>query len=660
MQKHSKQSKVSIRRFVCVSILIVGISAFSSVRVNATTVSYSLHSYSSLTPHDPISITSDSGFEVFPGAGSEEDPYVIEGYSITTTALTGIYITGTTKYFVIRNCYVDAEYYGIFITNVADGTATVINNTCNNSYRGIYLSSSGSSTIANNTCNNNGYRGIYLSSSGSSTVTNNTFTNSGLYIYESTVDAYISYTVENNWVNGKRLGFYTNLDSTTIAEPIYGQLILINCTDVTVRDQIINNAGTGLFLGFCTDSVIVNNTCSNNDYGIRFSSSGSSTVANNTCNNNVWGIYLFSSGTSIVANNTFTNCGLYIIEDTIDAYLSYTLENNWVNGKKLGFYTNLDSTIISEPVYGQLILVNCTNVTVRDQTLNNAGTGLFLYSCIYSTINNNTCSNNYHGFYLVSSVSSTVANNTCNSNGYLGIYLSSSGSSTVANNTCNSNGEGIFLVSSVSSTVANNTCNSNGYLGIYLSSSGSSTVANNTCSNNDYGFSLVSSDYSTVANNTCNNNWYGIYLLDSSSSTVANNTCNNNWYGILLYESDSCVVTYNLLQDNEVYGVYLRYDSDNNLIHHNTFVHNYLGGTSQAFDDCVNNYWYDTETLGGNYWSDWSGTGSYPIDGSAGAVDLYPLGEPVVIEYPQIVLLTLLLSIFTLFLTRIISKKVKK
>ncbi len=575
-----------------------------------------------LTPHDQISITSDSDFLVFPGSGTSEDPYLIDGYNITTTSDEGIYIRGTTKYFIIRNCYVDANDYGIYITDVADGTATVINNTCNNNKYGISLGSTVRSTVANNT-----------------------FTNCGLKIVEDTIDAYLSHTVENNWVNGKKLGFYTNLDSTIIAEPVYGQLILVNCTNVTVRDQILNDATTGLFLYSCTSSAIINNTCSDNHYvGIYLDYSGSSTVANNTCSNNYRGIYLvysgsstvanntcsnnnyrgiyldysgnstvtkntcsnnnnygirfYVSGSSTVANNTFTNCGLRIREETIDAYLSYTVENNCVNGKKLGYYPNLDSTIIAEPVYGQLILVNCTNVTVRDQIINSATIGLFLYSCTSSVIINNTCSNN----------------------NYWGIYLYDSGSSTIANNTCNNNG-----------------------YGIRLSFSGSSTIANNTCSNN---------------------NGHGIYLGASGSSTVTNNTCkNNNRESIYLDNSDFCVVTYNLLQENEGYGVYSSIASDNNLIHHNTFEDNNLGGTSQAFDEGANNFWYDTETQEGNYWSDWSGTGSYSIAGFAGSEDLYPLDEPAEYstdENPLNFTFTLLMLVVPLILTRIISNKKKK
>ncbi len=223
------------------------------------------------------------------------------------------------------------------------------------------------------------------------------------------------------------------------------------------------------------------------------------------------------------------------------------------------------------------------------------------------------------------------------------------------------NGISIEYVADGTATVISNTC-SNNLIGIELVASDSSTIANNTCCNNiGDGIYLHISGSATVANNTCNNNDFGIHLGSSGSATVANNTCNNNVRdGICLWSSIFCVVTYNLLQENERYGVYLRSGSDINLIHHNTFVDNNLGGTSQAYDDSTNNFWYNSVTQEGNYWSDWSGTGSYSIDGSANSVDLYPLEEPVIVEYPQIVLLTLLLSIVPLILTRTISKRTKK
>ncbi len=223
----------------------------------------------------------------------------------------------------------------------------------------------------------------------------------------------------------------------------------------------------------------------------------------------------------------------------------------------------------------------------------------------------------------------------------------------------------IYGVAGGTATIINNSCWGNNFYGIGFFSSVSSTVAKNTCNNNNQGIYLWSSDSSTIANNTCNNNNnIGIYLWSSDSSTVVNNTCsNNNNNGIKLFNINFCILTYNLLQENEWYGVNLDSDSDNNLIYHNNFVDNNLTGTSQAFDDGLNNTWYDTLTLEGNYWSDWSGTGSYSIDGSAGSVDLYPFDELVEYSTDETRLnfaFTLLISVVTLMLTRTISKKTKK
>ena len=161
---------------------------------------------------------------------------------------------------------------------------------------------------------------------------------------------------------------------------------------------------------------------------------------------------------------------------------------------------------------------------------------------------------------------------------------------------------------------------------------------------------------------------YGIFLYDSDVSTVTSNTCSNNHdVGIELFSSSYCVVTYNLLQENGGYGVYLFSGSNDNLIHHNTFVDNSLGGTSQAYDSANMNIWYDPETKEGNYWSDWLGTDSYSIDGYTGTEDLYPLDEPAEYSVESTTdenqlsfTLTLLMLVIPLMLTKIISKKVKK
>ena len=147
----------------------------------------------SLTPHEPIEILNDNNFTDygFLGLGTAEEPYNIENYNITVTNSRGIYINCTTKHFVIRNCYVDTKNDSIYISNVAEGTASIINNTVKNNVIGIWLDSSPGATLTNNIFSNNSF-GIILYYSSGATLTNNTLTNNifsytsvGIYSYSS-------------------------------------------------------------------------------------------------------------------------------------------------------------------------------------------------------------------------------------------------------------------------------------------------------------------------------------------------------------------------------------------------------------------------------------------------------------------------------------------
>ena len=636
--------------------------------------------------HVPISITDDNDFISygFTGTGEEETPYLIEGYNITTTGEKGIYITDTTKYFAIRDCYVNTDMRCIHIYGVAEGTALLINNICTKSGGGISLYASSGATIINNTCSN---KGIYLRYSSGCTLTNNTCSNS-----------YYGISLENS--------SNATLTNNTCSNNNYG-ISLRHSSGSTLTNNTCTNNNYGIYLEYSSGSTLTNNTCTNNSYGIYLWYSYSSTLINNTCNNNgICGFYLWDSSGSILINNTCYNNGFFINEDSVADYLNYTFENNWVNDKELGFYTNLEKLSLLEPLYGQLILINCTEMEVCNQELSNKATlGMRLYSCNNATLTNNTCSNNYYGISLENSSNATLTNNTCSNNWY-GISLRYSSNATLTNNTCSNNNYGIYLEYSSGSTLTNNTCTNNG-VGIYQGYSDSSTLANNTCSNNNNGISLENSSNATLTNNTCSNNWYGIslryssnatltnntcsnnyhgiylrhssgstltnntctnnyhgiYLEYSYSSTLANNTCSNNWYGISLRYSDSCLLTYNLLQENEEYGIYLGPHSDSNIIHHNYFIDNNLGGISQASDWGNNNIWYDTTTNEGNYWSDWSGTGGYPIDGSGIFGDPYPLDEegnpPIISEFQQKYTFTAVLFL-CLVIVPILFKKKRK
>ncbi len=188
---------------------------------------------------------------------------------------------------------------------------------------------------------------------------------------------------------------------------------------------------------------------------------------------------------------------------------------------------------------------------------------------------------------------------------------------------------------------------------IYINkvASGTALITNNTCIEQ---ITISSSTNAVISNNHIVN--YGVHLAGSNHSLVTNNTCK---FVTAYNTAEFNNITYNSIVGHSNYGVSLKnLEVKHTIIHHNTITDTgqLPHCNSQALDNGENNTWYDVETNEGNEWSDWSG-GPYLIDGSAGTVDPYPLGEPVVAEYSHIILLTLFLPLVILFFPRIISKK---
>ena len=174
----------------------------------------------------------------------------------------------------------------------------------------------------------------------------------------------------------------------------------------------------------------------------------------------------------------------------------------------------------------------------------------------------------------------------------------------------------------------------------------------------------------------------GIILRDVSYATIDNNTVektdkdnlsavgcnnliitNNNFSesqsaGINILSSSDIDIINNTIQYHPSYGVNIQSGSSNVIIHHNHFIDNNIGG-SQASDSGSNNVWYDIDTMQGNWWNDWTG-GDYVIDGSAGSLDIYPLGVPIVVAefaYTQSVTYLVLLSSVLIIVSVVIKKK---
>lgn len=711
--------------FVALS-LVCSMMIFTKVRSNIAESTNELKVNHDLISHESISIWSDSDFAEFPGLGTQGDPYIIEGYEIITDSYSGIYVSSVSKFFIIRNCYIDSKHFGIQILDVESGRAIIANNTCTGGTEGIKVFRSESTTIFNNTCTNykegisvyssswasisnnilsNNNYGIYILYSQETQIRYNTFSNCGLHIGDSSVVNYLSMNIEHNIVNGKEIVFFIGLKDTYFDNSTYEQLILIDCSNITITNLTLNRVTTGVFLFECSNISILNTTCSDNQYGFYVSSCYNTSFKNNSLISNVKGIYLITSdfsfmdnntitenefgiyqqnsGYSVVSNNSFFNCGLFLEDFFLEDYISNSIVNNSVNNKMLGYFENQDSLTISDQLYGQLIFVNCSKVSVLNQNLSNSTIGLQLFYCPRTVVINSSSCNNVHGILSEQSPNSVYNDNICSYNIRRGISVQDSTNCTLSNNTNNFNSHGIYIIDSPDCYVTENQLNNN-LVGIYCldsnnlnfdtnycensSSSGFGallvnndhiiiannlcinystgilvtdsediTIMNNNCSFNSYkGISSSESSNLLVHNNTCNDNRFGINTRLVDSSIISNNTVIHNNYSMFLDSTNYCLIVFNYVAEGEEYGISLL-ASNFNTIHHNAFVNNGLLDNSQARDSGIGNVWYDTLTLEGNYWNNWDGSGGYSIFGSSNSIDPYPLysygGLPIISEY---------------------------
>lgn len=160
-----------------------------------------------LQSHEPIYISGNEGFTpergVVGGSGTEEDPYIIEGWEIDAAGSPyGIYIEGTDAYFIIRRVKIHgARVQGIRFDGVKNGAiegCELIENQV-----GIWLVDSSANKLVKNELKKN-FAGIYLFSSKGNEIAKNTIASSattGILARGSAGNLLHHNNLIDNWLN---------------------------------------------------------------------------------------------------------------------------------------------------------------------------------------------------------------------------------------------------------------------------------------------------------------------------------------------------------------------------------------------------------------------------------------------------------------------------
>ena len=338
-------------------------------------------------PHLQISIYDDSDFEKynFPGSGTESDPYLIENYSYQEQGLFKISIFGVSKCFIIRNNIIlsQSSDEGIRIGNVPKNVSIInnvvygptymhdfeagisiynlneckiINNTVISKEYGIKVWYSSNCSLQNNRLIKNG-RPIDIRYSSHIDIENNYlkydeslsgyYTEDALYVKNSEYvsvkgnqiykgwlffsdDSIKTATIEDNYINGVKIGFFKNLtDFSLNSTTEFGQLLLADCTncsffnlnlsDVNVAIGIYNssfitcsncnlsnNVNAGLYIYDSINITISQSSFFGNYYGTRVIYSNLRFL-DNVFQNNLYGVYISNSNCMFVNNSFIDN-----------------------------------------------------------------------------------------------------------------------------------------------------------------------------------------------------------------------------------------------------------------------------------------------------------------------------------------------------------------
>ncbi|TFG13140.1 hypothetical protein EU537_07470, partial [Candidatus Thorarchaeota archaeon] len=488
-----------------------------------------------------------------------------DNFSITnSTAMNnryGLYIEFSQNCFIENNTATDNSEYGFHLSFSYNCSLT--NNTAANNENGFYFQCSDEGTLTNNTayCN---VKGFYLHDSDNLALRNNTFISNGIYIEGASVSDWIL-DASGNKVNGKRLGYFKNLNGSVINALQFGQVILANCSNTTVNDGRFNNATIGVLIGYSTNCTLQNNTAMRNfDSGFRLINSRNCTLTNNTVGES-WrygsaGFYLLSSDNCSLVKNT-----------VIGVFYAY-----------------------------HLTMSGDCNLT--DNKAIDSGSGFFLRESPKCSFVGNAADNNqYGGFDFWDSFDCILEGNTAKNNSGNGFFLRSSNSCALKDNSASNNtGHGFYAYDSTTNCIfRKNTAAYNSYEGFYIdhNSNHCNLTGNSAIYNYGDGFVLSSANCRLIHNIATNNTENGIRLLDADNSTIANNT----------------------VATNEDYGIFAEIYSSENQIHYNIL----WGNTGNARDDGSLNIWDDGVSLG-NFWDDFQGIGNHSINGAAESVDRYP------------------------------------
>ncbi|MCK4566690.1 MAG: right-handed parallel beta-helix repeat-containing protein, partial [Candidatus Thorarchaeota archaeon] len=303
---------------------------------------------------------------------------------VTQDCTTGILV------FNSINCSViNSDFYGSNLNNqmgiFSDTSPGTIITGCHIQWMdyGIYMEYSPDSLINLNTVSNSTFRGIEINDSPDSRISSNGFT----FITSGCIDVTSSdfCLIDNNFLYG---------------ETTYSGIGVYNSEYCIVEDNLIVVEMQGIYLSSASGIRIENNTISGDYAGIIFTNTEDSEV------------YL----------NDIGYTGILFQTDYL-TYWNHTFATNDVGGLPLGYFESLDNAVLNAADYGQLVLIDCENVTVNGYSRDAISCLIYIVSSINVSASDYFITNTVKGIVILYSDDCSITNYTVEYISSKGMYL---------------------------------------------------------------------------------------------------------------------------------------------------------------------------------------------------------------------------------------------
>lgn len=219
------------------------------------------------------------------------------------------------SYISENNCSDNAGWgmYFTYMYNFMDGYRVSTFNSissniiANNSNGGLLSEMTSHETLSDNHFVGNGRIGVCIKDCGYVTMRGQKMTGEGVLLQGSTIQSWALHDIDSsNLVNGKPI--YYMVDGVGgIVPGGRGQVILANCKNIIVQDQVLNNATVGIAFGYCTAINVSYNYCSGGYFGIYLNSTRGCWISSNDIEDNSrQGVNITSGSKNVIWNNTFS------------------------------------------------------------------------------------------------------------------------------------------------------------------------------------------------------------------------------------------------------------------------------------------------------------------------------------------------------------------